>query len=504
MSERIENPLFNKPFSEIKNPAILDLPRRLRLPRLGKIRLGKVVRKGITGKCQHPANDYCFNCSYPTDEKFFICPPEVIAKYGAEPTELPVMFPTDSLQTIFPHCLKWYGKTGLKCRGDGEQAERYDEKAQQFVKRECPCEEYEAGHCGLRGTLFVILYEINMAGVYQVVTGSSNSVTDIVSGIKYHQEILERIGTTIALKPLILKREQMDTTYVNKAGDRKKSVHYPLKITSKLTMENLIAYQDKMRLTGVNPNTTILLPIINENDDNPLADKGAVIVDEKEITDMADNGNGQAEAKPKQEAPPSVEKPKQIEPPKPEPPKTPPTPPTPPQTPPPKQSPPLPPLKVCPPKTAPPPPAKMQGRDDEPQWIKDERAKLDAKKNNGGANGGQARGATNDHTASVPQKKMIYAIFGKNGLGVDADVRDLYINEHFKFLPDFEDPIETLSIKQASEMINILQDIQANRREISYDPIKGGGGKCRLVVSESKPAKTQPSQGNGQDDDIPF
>ena len=81
----------------------------VRLPRLGKIRLG--IKK---------ENERCFLPS-PTD--YFVCPDEVKKVFGEKPKELRIMFPTENSEQWASQYLRCYSASrGLICRGDGETA----------------------------------------------------------------------------------------------------------------------------------------------------------------------------------------------------------------------------------------------------------------------------------------------------------------------------------------------------------------------------------------------
>jgi len=87
---------------------ITDRPRRA--PRLGKIKLGRLVALA-NGKERPEATSH------------FVVPEEVAAVYGDEPTSIDIIFPSDDLDIVAPYNLKQYGSgSGLKCKGDGENA----------------------------------------------------------------------------------------------------------------------------------------------------------------------------------------------------------------------------------------------------------------------------------------------------------------------------------------------------------------------------------------------
>ena len=82
----------------------------IRLPRLGKIRLGVKIEnaEGIL---------------YPSPTDYFVCTDEVKKVFGEKPRELRIMFPTDDESQWASQYLRCYSETGnLICRGDGETA----------------------------------------------------------------------------------------------------------------------------------------------------------------------------------------------------------------------------------------------------------------------------------------------------------------------------------------------------------------------------------------------
>ena len=114
----------------------------VRLPRLGKIRLG-IKRETDSGT----------PCPSPTD--YFVCPEEVRKVYGEKPRELRIMFPTEDESQWASQFLKCYSATrGLVCRGDGEMAmARVDTRSGEIATREAidteltpskPAPEYKA------------------------------------------------------------------------------------------------------------------------------------------------------------------------------------------------------------------------------------------------------------------------------------------------------------------------------------------------------------------------
>jgi hypothetical protein len=167
----------------------------MRMPRLGKIRLGIKVKnaKGV---------------EYPKDVDYFVCPPEVQEIYGEKPKEFDVLIPASDPALYFPQALKWYMGARLVCKGNGETATRINIETGNMFEMACPCEQLHdpqsnpKGPCRPRANLMVILPKVSMGGAYQVDTGSTNNIVNINSTLKWVESMLGRV----AWVPLTLKR----------------------------------------------------------------------------------------------------------------------------------------------------------------------------------------------------------------------------------------------------------------------------------------------------------
>jgi hypothetical protein len=194
-----------------------------RIPRLGRIRLGIKVQKQQNGK--PVLNDRKEPIEFPKETDYFVVPPEVEAIYGKQPKELDVMFPLEDERLVFPASLKWYGRAkGLRCHGNGETAERLDEKTGKWGEMKCPCDKLKSetnpkGECTEQANLMVMLPRVSLGGIYQIATGSYHSVVDINSGIDMCRQMVGRIQ----LVPLKLRREERVTH-----KDGRPSKHYTL------------------------------------------------------------------------------------------------------------------------------------------------------------------------------------------------------------------------------------------------------------------------------------
>lgn len=215
---------------------IKGLSERRRMPRLGKIRLGILVKRSKTAKCQHKAEEACPFCTHPKEVDYFVVPPEVQKVYGEKPKELIVMFPSDDITEVFPTAYRWYGANQrLRCKGDGEVAIRRWADVEEDLRKEiggthdendlveipCPCPRLQSGECAPRGTLMLMLPEVNCGGIYQLDSGSLVNFEEIQSYLDWLRGLVGRA----AFVPVKLLREP------RKVPDRegRMQTHYYLK-----------------------------------------------------------------------------------------------------------------------------------------------------------------------------------------------------------------------------------------------------------------------------------
>lgn len=159
----------------------------IRLPRLGKIRLGIKVEKPE-------------KAPYPQATDHFVVPPKVQEVYGEKPTELDIMFPCEDPEIFAQQWLRAYSKTqGLVCIGDGATCRRKvdidtgamaSHETKEWVwKDDLPCNpqdcpEYMMKHCRRVMNLQFILPHVPGLGVWQIDTSSFYSILNINSMIK--------------------------------------------------------------------------------------------------------------------------------------------------------------------------------------------------------------------------------------------------------------------------------------------------------------------------------
>lgn len=197
---------------------ISGLSDEVRIPRLGRIRLGHINVNNASGN------------TYPIEDPFFHVPPEVQEVYGEHPTELDIMFPVNDRGVVFPQAYEYYGSARrLLCTGNGKEAMRWNKDALVSQPCGCPCDLLGKG-CKQRGHLMVMLPKVkNQGGVYQVDTGSINAIIAINSTLNIlAPEDNPDSGMLgyFAMVPMKLRRVARDI-YPN--GMHKKS--YPLQLS---------------------------------------------------------------------------------------------------------------------------------------------------------------------------------------------------------------------------------------------------------------------------------
>lgn len=221
-------------FNRIKGQ---DKPQNvIRLPRIGKIRLGVKKVSTKTGK------------EYPTETDYFVVPPEVQAKYGPEPKELPVMIPVEDEEMFLRQYYACYGgNQKVKCQGDGEFCARRGEDGVTIMEIPCPspdnCEYGKKFKCAARIDIMLVLSEINCGSTYQLSTGSVNSDIDIRSGIEMAKHLFGRVSWV----PMKIVREEKK---IPDPATGKMQTHWPVKLYPVATIQetNQIRQNTKMIL----------------------------------------------------------------------------------------------------------------------------------------------------------------------------------------------------------------------------------------------------------------
>jgi hypothetical protein len=172
----------------------------IRLPRLGKIRLG--LKKEAEGT------------TYPEPTDYFICPEEVRKVFGEKPRELNIMFPTDDPGQWASQYLRCYSESRrLVCRGNGKVAvarnsvnsgrlaATWESELQEIPCHPAGCAAYQQERCRQVMNLQFLLPDCPGFGVYQLATSSYHSMVNINSSL----ELIYNICRRYAMIPLSLQ-----------------------------------------------------------------------------------------------------------------------------------------------------------------------------------------------------------------------------------------------------------------------------------------------------------
>ncbi len=203
---------------------LTDRPRRL--PRIGKIHLGvKVVNEA--GKEYPRATDYfVFDPNHPQYN-------ELVETFGAKTAELRIVLPIEDEDKFASQFYRLYSRSrGLVCKGDGETAVRMidtqngalanrdsttvENRQTACQGRDCP--DYGPRACGEVMNLQFLLPEVSGFGVWQIDTGSINSILNINNAL----ELVRQVYGRVSMVPLILALEPKEVT--NPDDGKKKTV----------------------------------------------------------------------------------------------------------------------------------------------------------------------------------------------------------------------------------------------------------------------------------------
>ena len=219
----------------------------VRLPRLGKIRLGikKENDSGVT---------------YPFQTEYFVCPEEVRKVFGAKPRELRIMFPTDDQTQWASQYLRCYSASrGLVCRGDGETAvAKIDVRTGEIASKEfaetemkeitcnpAKCAYYQKARCRRVMNLQFLLPDCPGFGVYQLDTSSFFSIVNVNSSL----ELIRGTCGRLSMLPLSLKLIEQE---VQPEGKKK-----TVRVLSLTAPYSLAEFQ---RYAQIPPGQALLLP----------------------------------------------------------------------------------------------------------------------------------------------------------------------------------------------------------------------------------------------------
>ena len=287
---------------------IKNLSEETRMPRLGKIHLG--IRVPVLKDGQPVIRDGK-PVMRPEKVEYFVLDKlnsgyqKIVDLFGPQPKELRILIPVEDEELWATQYYKMYDMTrGLICRGDGENASRMiDIKTGSLPNKDtgtvgmkdmvCAgknCPEYKAKKCGEVMNLRFILPEVPGLGIWQIDTGSINSILNINSCAKMIKAAFGRIS----MVPLSLTLEPIE---VNNPETGKKQKVYVLNLRSTVTLAQLadVAREQSKTFLLEAPDWDAVSEQKAEEDikglwpeDNPKVDKTTGEIKPEVITDNLD------------------------------------------------------------------------------------------------------------------------------------------------------------------------------------------------------------------------
>ena len=287
---------------------IKNLSEETRMPRLGKIQLG--IRVPVLKDGQPVIRDGK-PVMRPEKVEYFVLDKlnsgyqKIVDLFGPQPKELRILIPVEDEELWATQYYKMYDMTrGLICRGDGENASRMiDIKTGSLPNKDtgtvgmkdmvCAgknCPEYKAKKCGEVMNLRFILPEVPGLGIWQIDTGSINSILNINSCAKMIKAAFGRIS----MVPLSLTLEPIE---VNNPETGKKQKVYVLNLRSTVTLAQLadVAREQSKTFLLEAPDWDAVSEQKAEEDikelwpeDNPKVDKTTGEIKPEVITDNLD------------------------------------------------------------------------------------------------------------------------------------------------------------------------------------------------------------------------
>lgn len=190
------------------------------MPRIDKIRIGTKNDRNL-----------------PVALDYFLVPDRLKPYVGDQPKELEIMFPSDDIETNFPHQMKRYGNNVLLCRGNGETGVETNPKTGEKKLVDCQTCPFRNNQCKPTGVLRFLLPAVPGLGIYQIDTRGLASIQNIISGMKL---LANLTGGRIRMIPLKLTIEKTPAKYRGEGGALRDTTINALKLNIDTTPVELI------------------------------------------------------------------------------------------------------------------------------------------------------------------------------------------------------------------------------------------------------------------------
>lgn len=185
-----------------------------RLGEIGKIKIGG---KGDTRKSRN-GKDFRLPVKYEhfvvtTTERGedgnFVTDAKIMKLLGDKPKEIPIRLPFDDIDMNFHTSFQHYDGKKLRCKGNGETAESKNDKGEMKTIKCDPesCPRFKAEKCKVSGILSCMIpASMEIGGIYRFRTHGWNSVSNILSALKYFASNTNGILQGLPLKLKMAKK----------------------------------------------------------------------------------------------------------------------------------------------------------------------------------------------------------------------------------------------------------------------------------------------------------
>lgn len=254
---------------------IIGLSDKRRFSRLGKIRLGEKKKTNTRDgrEVEYPSKiDYFKLDPYDPAMK-----PRLTELFGEKPRRINVALPDDDVERVFPQYYECWSASALHCKGTGETAKRNDGKGN-LCDCDCPGPEtckfaldHGTTYKGVRKTgckrvarLQVVFPELDSFGVFQLDTGSANSIININSALDFVHNIAGRIAW-IPLDMIVKAQKSTNPEDGKQITIYVVDILLPVGLRDIATLKPLLTYASEKRIERIegpqNDMPTDLVPI---------------------------------------------------------------------------------------------------------------------------------------------------------------------------------------------------------------------------------------------------
>jgi hypothetical protein len=203
---------------------IKRLLERMRLPRLGVIRLGaKVSNKSGPGE-------------HPIELPYFVVPDDLKGLLEPRPTRLPVLFPSDEPERVLvADYIRYQGKLlTLKCDGEifheiAPNGVESTGRCRKVGREKCPC------GAEAKARLNVIILD-GPLGIYQVLIGGEQRIADLLSELLIFRQTLGRLTEIL----FYLERVPTEIQIKKEDGSRLARTGWPVHIRCDFTAKQAL------------------------------------------------------------------------------------------------------------------------------------------------------------------------------------------------------------------------------------------------------------------------